>query len=84
MFCFDEQLFNEIPYGTNLLGYFQTEKYFKHISHIIRQDYTIKNEIMTGANAFIDSHREEGKELVSLHVRRGDYIYLQALSLIHI
>ncbi len=55
-----------------LRGYWQSEKYFKDIEHIIRQDFTFRHapdaenqglaRIIANANS------------VSLHIRRGDYV----------
>ena len=35
-FSFDEDLFSNCPDGVSLVGYFQSEKYFKHIEDDIR------------------------------------------------
>jgi hypothetical protein len=53
-------------------GYWQTEKYFKDISDIIRQEFTLKTE-------FSIEEKEITKQIkntnaVSLHIRRGDYV----------
>ena len=44
-FAFDETLFNECPDDTDLVGYFQTEKYFKHIADEIRKDFTFTDDV---------------------------------------
>ena len=44
-FNFNQKIFDECPAWVNLQGYFQSEKYFKHIEDEIRQDFTFKNEI---------------------------------------
>ena len=69
-FHFDDELFRMCPDHVSLQGYFQTEKYFKHIEGEIREDFTFKEEILTPC-----------KELmwqldlpIALHVRRTDYI----------
>ena len=41
-FHFDEELFRLCPDHVNLQGYFQTEKYFKHIEDEIRKDLTLR------------------------------------------
>ena len=43
-FC--EDLFNQCPDNVTLYGYFQTEKYFKHIEDKIRQDFTFQPHIV--------------------------------------
>jgi hypothetical protein len=68
-FNFDEKLFNTCPDNTNLLGYFQNEKYFEGIEDEIREDFTFSNEILNSCKELI-----KDKEYISLHIRRGDYI----------
>jgi len=72
-FEFDSNLFNNCPDDVDLIGYFQTEKYFKHIESEIRQDFTFHDRISN-----ICSHYRENlfpeKEVISLHVRRTDYL----------
>lgn len=66
------------PQGNiDLYGYFQTEKYFKHIEPEIRSTFAFKNKsIHDQAIALVESARRmspSGK-VVSVHVRRGDYL----------
>jgi len=69
-FHFNEKIFNECPDWVNLQGYFQTEKYFKHIEDEIRQDFTFKNEI-----SLLCKHRmSEVDKPIALHIRRGDFL----------
>ena len=44
-FHFDEELFRMCPDHVDIRGYFQTEKYFKHIEDEIREDFTFKDAI---------------------------------------
>ena len=67
---FDEDLFNNVEDNTNIDGFFQSEKYFKHIESEIREDFE-----------FVDGILEPCKEMVSeldnpiaLHIRRTDYL----------
>lgn len=56
-----------------LEGYWQSEKYFSDISDIIRREFTIKhkpNDINSQMLAKIDNVNS-----VSLHIRRGDYVF---------
>lgn len=62
-FHFDQTLFETCEDGTDLMGYFQTEKYFSHIRDEILNDFTIKQKF-----------EKPMKEYIALHVRRGDYI----------
>ena len=71
MYTFDEELFNNCKDNIDLLGYFQTEKYFKHIEDEIRSDFSFTLELYDTCNQFISSLNSE---LISIHVRRGDYL----------
>jgi len=55
-----------------LSGYWQSEKYFKDIEDMIKQEVTLKNPLgnyATELGKLIDGHNS-----VSLHIRRGDYL----------
>ena len=68
-FHFDEDLFNTFPDGSGLYGFFQSEKYFKHIEDEIREDFTFKKEWLEPCEGF---RKNLGDEVIFLHVRRGD------------
>ena len=69
-FHFDEELFNECPDNVSLHGFFQSEKYFKHISDEIRKDFTFHDEHLTPCNEFMGDLKDQ--QPIMLHVRRGD------------
>ena len=69
-FHFDEELFKLCPDHVSLQGYFQTEKYFKHIEDEIREDFAFKDEILKPCKEMISSVENP----VALHVRRTDYL----------
>jgi hypothetical protein len=61
--------------GTLLIGYFQSEKYFEDIAADIRKDFRpadgeLSRRVCDGVAAL----RKRGRPLVSIHVRRGDYL----------
>lgn len=56
----------------HLHGYFQTEKYFKHIESTVRAEFTFKPDIVNAAKNFIKDKQDY--ETVAIHVRRGDYL----------
>jgi hypothetical protein len=56
-----------------LEGFWQNEKYFSDIDEIIRQDFTLKNELSIPALE-IDKKIAE-TESVSIHFRYGDYLF---------
>jgi hypothetical protein len=63
--------FSEITYKENLLlnGYFQSEKYFKKNSDIIKKLFYINEEDIKNVSTKYDT-----KNLTCVHVRRGDYL----------
>ena len=69
-FHFDEKIFNQCPDKTNIVGFFQSEKYFKHVEDEVRKDYTFKKEWLYPCQEFMKQF--EGQEVAFLHVRRGD------------
>lgn len=69
-FHFDEIFFNMCPDEISICGFFQSEKYFKHIEDEIRLDFCFKNEILEPCKEMYSSIGEA----ISLHVRRGDYL----------
>ena len=71
MYAFDEELFNNCSDNIDLLGYYQTEKYFKHIENEIRSDFSFTLELYDKCSEFI---RFLNSEVISIHVRRGDYL----------
>jgi hypothetical protein len=71
-FNFNENVFN-ISSDTDLLGYFQSEKYFKHIEDEIRKDFCFIPEIYNPTIEIFKSIVGNGSA-ISLHIRRGDYL----------
>lgn len=70
-FEFDEELFNNCPPNIDLFGYFQSEKYFKHIEEEIRSDFAFKEDVFNVCKKFVSSF---DTPVISLHIRRGDYV----------
>lgn len=75
---YKEPIFNysRIPYVKNikLIGYFQSEKYFSHNKETILDIFSPEKDKIVYYKSIIDSF-SGGLKTVSLHVRRGDYIY---------
>jgi hypothetical protein len=61
-----------VPHTVYLDGYWQSEKYFRDIEHILRQEFTIKSAIDPQNEAMARKIRQTNS--VSLHIRRGDYV----------
>jgi len=55
-----------------LMGYWQSEKYFKDCEGLLRTDFSFKLPL-DGSN-FEASMLMQGEQSISLHVRRGDYL----------
>jgi hypothetical protein len=73
--CFelDAEIWNNCPDNVSLYGYFQTERYFKHIEDEIRSSFTFKEEIMDHViKNFTDMF--DNTSVISLHIRRTDYL----------
>jgi hypothetical protein len=68
-FHYDQDYVDNCPDNVNLYGYFQTEKYFSHISDSIREDFTFKSEILDPCKKAFDFNK-----LISLHIRRTDFV----------
>lgn len=69
-FSFDENLFNNCPDWVTIQGFFQTEKYFKHIRDELKGDFEFKDEILEPCKEMISGLDSP----ISLHIRRTDYI----------
>ena len=69
MYTYDQELVDMCPDNTSLSGFFQTEKYFKHVKEGIKKDFTFHKEIIDPCKEMI----EPFGDVISLHVRRTDY-----------
>jgi hypothetical protein len=74
-FTFDLDMY-KIPDGTDLSGYFQTEKYFKEIRNLLLEYFSFKPAIEERSSEYwkeLIVNFSSGSPIISLHVRRGDY-----------
>jgi hypothetical protein len=69
-FSFDQKLFNECPDWVTIRGFFQTEKYFKHIREELLIDFEFHDNILEPAKSVACNW----KTPIALHIRRTDYI----------
>lgn len=67
LFSFDLM---KIEDNVDLFGYFQTEKYFKDYRNDILHEFAFKEEIK---NKVTDIRKNYDSELISIHMRFGDY-----------
>ena len=72
-FQFDQKLFETCPDNVNLHGYFQTEKYFKHIRSELKDIFSFSNEVKKKCKKYL----LESKDKISIHIRRTDFLNLQ-------
>jgi len=70
-FSFNEQLLDGCPDWSSIQGFFQSEKYFKHIENEIKFDFTFKDEILEPCKEMIS---QLDSSPIALHIRRTDYI----------
>jgi hypothetical protein len=71
-FEFNEELFHMCPDNVSLWGFFQTEKYFKHIEDDIRRDFKFNSTIQGECEPIVDEVFDQSP--IALHIRRGDFL----------
>lgn len=69
-FHFNEKLYNSSFDWVSLVGFFQSEKYFKNVEETIRKDFTFKDEILGPCEDMM----EDIGQAIGLHIRRKDYL----------
>tara|TARA_R110001583_G_scaffold179135_2_gene335684 strand:+ start:1892 stop:2725 length:834 start_codon:yes stop_codon:yes gene_type:complete len=80
-FPFNDTL-QSVPDNTDLMGYFQSDLYFKHCQNGIRRELTFRREIQEEArtkyqnkvSSSFDTGVYKQEKTVGIHVRRGDYL----------
>ena len=72
-FRFNWNIFNTCSDNVNLFGYFQSEKYFKHIEDEIRKDFSWRDDVFEICEKIYNQIAPEGKA-ISLHIRRTDHL----------
>jgi hypothetical protein len=72
--------FNNILDNTSIQGYYQSEKYFIDYKEDIIKEFTFKSEIYNQALNVIENYRD--KEIVAVHIRRGDNVINPVFPLI--
>jgi len=73
--AFDPEVFDQ-PDWTDFRGYFQSEKYFKHLRADLLREFAFREPIAAYAARYIAAIRAQAgtAPLVGIHVRRGDYL----------
>jgi len=72
IFEYNQKIIDECPDNVDLCGYFQSERYFKHIEDDIREDFTFYENIWNPCYSYIKGMF--GSDVISLHVRRTDFL----------
>lgn len=70
-FYFNQEFMDECPDEVSICGFFQSEKWFKHIEDDIRRDFEFVDEIFDECKSLIETFDVAP---IFLHVRRGDYV----------
>ena len=73
MHTFDQELYDHCPDNVDLFGYYQCPKYFENIQDEIRKDFTFDDELISTCKDLMEDDLEGG-DVISLHIRRTDYI----------
>ncbi|CVK19933.1 alpha-1,2-fucosyltransferase [Sporomusa sphaeroides] len=79
-FHFDS-LVLEMEGNLYLAGYWQSEKYFKAIEDVIRQDFSLKAEMSYESRSLAEEITRN--ESISLHIRRSDYVTNPEANKVH-
>ncbi len=75
---FDPEFFN-VPDGSSIIGYFQSENYFKPVEQIVRDVFSFKQ--VAARSAVLEwETRIADSNTVAVHVRRGDYLKLDGFK----
>lgn len=70
-FSYNEEVYQlDSNYDYCLVGFFQTEKYFKNIESELRKELTFKKDILDPCLESISNFNSP----ISLHIRRGDFL----------
>jgi len=71
-FHYDGELVESLSNGDyNLVGFFQSEKYFKNIEDELRtKDFVFKKEIQDDCSDIVDQY----KDSIAIHIRRNDFL----------
>ena len=70
-FEFNDGVFNISENNFSLHGFFQTEKYFKHIENDVRKDFRFKKDIEDDCKNIVEDFLDNS---IALHIRRGDFL----------
>ena len=70
---FDENFFNNCPSNVDILGFFQTEKYFVHIKEEIKNHFKFKKDIFLKSKEYFNTFYKTNN-VICLHIRLTDNV----------
>ncbi len=74
---YNPEIFSEVKDNTNLIGFFQNERYFEDCEDELRKQLVFKKDVVYEAfDRFRDLNINPDKS-IAIHVRRNDYVRLQ-------
>jgi hypothetical protein len=73
--------FFSAPDGTHLVGFWQSERYFRDHAEEIRRDFDLREPLDARAEELLGEIRT--RRSLSLHVRRGDYAHDEQVRAFH-
>lgn len=79
-YAFDKDLLND-PNYFYYNGYFQNEKYFKHLRTELLKSFSLKEPLDEKNQSVLNIIKSTNS--VSLHIRRGDYVSLECANKFH-
>lgn len=78
-YSFNKNLFKSAYYYYD--GYFQNEKYFKHVRNDVLKEFTLNIPLDEKNQVVLEKISETNS--VSIHIRRGDYVNLESANKFH-
>jgi Glycosyl transferase family 11 len=76
-FHFDKKIF-QLTDPVYLDGFWQSPLYFRGIESILKQDFTVKDELVKNVTA--RGKELAGKDSIAIHIRRGDLLNPKAMA----
>ena len=73
---FDPAFFDVNP-GTEILGFFQSESYFRDCRHLVKSWFTPQPQFVQAARVAAQSTGVPEEQRCCIHVRRGDYLSMR-------
>lgn len=73
-FAYDAKFVDKLTLGADVLGYFQSEKYFDNCRALVRNSLAFKKEFTDQLRRKYWKSFSEHKKVIAIHIRRGDYV----------